>query len=70
MSVRIGGPLETTETGLGLPVYDYLSNAPTATTDVFSFFRGGAGGLHVATVTIVYTDNTKATISTVTKTVP
>ena len=67
---RVGGPLETTESGLALPNYGYVSNAPTANTDVFSFYYPDSGGTHVATVTIVYTDATKATISTVTKTVP
>lgn len=70
MSVRIGGPTEVTESGLALPLYDYVSNAPTSTTDVYSFYRGGPGGLHVATVTLVFTDDTKGTLSTVTKTVP
>lgn len=67
---RVGGAVETTESGLALPIYDYVSNAPTSTTDVFSFKRGGASGVIVATVSILYTDTTKATISTVTRTMP
>ena len=67
MSVR-GPALEVTETGLKLPIYDYISNAPTSTIDVFTFRVGGASGLIVAVVTVVYTDNTKSVLSTVTKT--
>jgi hypothetical protein len=67
---RAGGPVEVTESGLALPLYDYVSNAPTATTDVFSFKLGGASGLLVATVTLTFTDATKATLSTVVKAVP
>lgn len=48
--------------------YNYIALAQTSTTDVWTFRKGGAGGTLVATLTIVYTDSTKATISTVTKT--
>lgn len=49
--------------------YDYISVAyPNTTTEVYSYYIGGAGGTLVATVTVVYTDATKANISTVTKT--
>ncbi len=65
-----GGSLEVTESGLGLPIYDYVANAPTSLTDVYTFYVGGSGGRAVAIVTIVYTDTTKATISSVTKSIP
>jgi len=67
MSTRIGGVQEVVETGLQLPPYDYVENAPTGTTDVFTFKIGGSGGVVQAVVSIVYTDATKATISTVTR---
>ena len=67
MSTRIGGVQEVVETGLQIPPYDYVSNAPTGTTDVFTFFIGGSGGTPHTIITIVYTDATKATISTVTR---
>jgi hypothetical protein len=51
--------------GLNLPVYDYASLASGATTDVWTF---KSGGTLVATVTINYTDATKATITSVAKT--
>lgn len=42
---------------------DYISNAPTATTDVFTFKTGGSGGTTVGIVTVTYTDATKTTLS-------
>jgi len=68
MSTRIGGVQEVVETGLQIPPYDYVDNtSATGTSDVFKFFIGGSGGINHTTVTIVYTDATKATISTVTR---
>lgn len=55
--------------GLGLPGYDYVSLAISpATTETYTFKKGGASGDVVATVTIVYVDSSRATISSVTKT--
>lgn len=54
--------------GIGIPIYDYVSQAQATLTDTWSFKTGGSGGTLVATVTITYTDSTKATISTVAKT--
>lgn len=49
--------------------YDYMAYTNTdSTTDTFVYKTGGSSGTTVATVTIVYTDTTKATISTVTRT--
>ena len=49
--------------------YDYVEVAyPTATSEVYTFKTGGAGGTTVATITLVYTDATQANLSTVTKT--
>lgn len=67
MGTRIGGVQEVTESGLRLPIYDYVSNAPTDTTDVYTFKIGGASGVTQCVITIVYTDDTKGTISTVTR---
>ena len=54
--------------GLSLPIFDYVSAAyPDTVTEVYTFKTGGAAGTTVATVTIVYTDSTKANLSTVTK---
>lgn len=54
--------------GLSIPIWDYMSLAVSGDTETYVFKNGGSGGSTVATVTIVYTDATRATISTVTKT--
>jgi hypothetical protein len=54
--------------GFNLPVYDYCAQTVNATSDVWVFKTGGSGGTTVATLTINYTDATKATISNVAKT--
>jgi hypothetical protein len=49
--------------------YDYVSvGYPISTQEVYTFKTGGAGGTTVATITINYTDATKANISNVAKT--
>jgi len=54
--------------GLVPSSYDYMAYTNTnSTTDTYVYKTGGAGGTTVATVTIVYTDTTKATVSTVTR---
>jgi len=48
--------------------YDYVGIAyPDGTTEVYTFKTGGSSGTTVATITLVYTDVTKANLSTVTK---
>lgn len=54
--------------GLQIGNYDYVANTSTSTSDTFRFYSGGSGGSLVATVALVYTDTTKGTIFTVTKT--
>lgn len=57
-----------TSSGLSLPRYDYFSVAtPNDTTEVYTFKTGGSSGTTVATLTIVYTDSGKETISSLTK---
>ena len=54
---------------LGLKSYDYVSMAISpSTTETYTFKSGGASGTVTNTVVIVYTDSTRADISTVTKT--
>ena len=49
--------------------YDYISvSYDSATQETYTFKTGGSGGTTVATIVVVYTDSTKASISTVTKT--
>lgn len=49
--------------------YDYVSVAyPVNTTEVYTFKKGGSSGLVVSIVTVVYTDDTKESLSTVTRT--
>lgn len=53
--------------GFNLPTYDYFSVAtPIDTREIYTFKQGGSGGTTVATVTINYADNTKATITNAT----
>jgi hypothetical protein len=49
--------------------YDYIAASfPDAVTEVYTFKKGGASGTTVQTVTVVYTDSTKASLSSVTRT--
>lgn len=48
--------------------YDYVSLAQNATQDIYSMKQGGSGGTLVATVTLTFTDSTKATLSTAVRT--
>lgn len=49
--------------------YDYVSvSYPDSVTEAYSFKSGGASGTVTATITLVYTDSTKASLSTVTRT--
>lgn len=55
--------------GLSIPIHDYVSASyPNATTETYTYKTGGSGGTTVATVTVVYTDSTKSSLSSVTKT--
>lgn len=54
--------------GLVYEKYDYISRTLTnSTTETYVYKTGGSGGTTVATVTVVYTDSTLQTISTVTR---
>ncbi len=53
--------------GLVSSAYDYLSKTEGATSNTFVFKTGGAGGTTVATLVVDYTDSTKATLLSVTK---
>ena len=65
---RNGSPINPATDGIGIGTFDYVSTAyPLNTTEVYSFYQGGASGQLVATVTIVYTDSTKSVLSSVTK---
>lgn len=65
-----GNPVPTQEqTGLLPKVYDALSYTNTSSTiDTYRYYQGGTSGTLVATLTITYTDTTKAVISTVART--
>lgn len=57
------GPLAS---GMVSTAYDYVSVAyPDGTTETYTFKTGGSGGTTVATVTLTYTDSTKASLNTV-----
>ena len=54
--------------GLGIAQFDATSLTQATLTDTWKFYTGGLAGSLVNTVTITYTDSTKATISNVVKT--
>lgn len=71
ISLPLGAATESTLAkipGLAIPIFDYCALSQNSTQDIWTFKTGGAAGTLVATVTITYTDTTKATISTVAKT--
>ena len=54
--------------GFNIPANDYIAvGYPDATTETYTYKTGGSGGTTVGVVTVVYTDSTKANISSVTK---
>lgn len=55
--------------GLVLPTWDYMAMTEAVPgTEVYTFKIGGSSGTTVATVTVLYTDSTKETLSSVTLT--
>lgn len=55
--------------GFDMGSYDYISASYAGgTSDVYTYKSGGSGGTTVGTITINYTDTTKAVISSVAKT--
>jgi hypothetical protein len=49
--------------------WDYVGvTYPTGTTEVYTFKYGGSGGTTVATVSVAYTDSTKANLLSVLRT--
>lgn len=54
--------------GFNIPEYDFLGvTYPDSVTEVYVFKTGGSGGTTVGTLTVVYTDATKANLLSVTK---
>lgn len=65
----ISHALVTLNGGILIKSYDYIGvTYPDGVTEVYVYKIGGSSGTTVATVTMVYTDSTKASISTVTRT--
>jgi len=66
----ISGTTNTKETTGLLPiVFDYISaDYSGASTDVYTYKSGGAGGSTVATITVVWTSSSKLVLSTVIRT--
>lgn len=55
--------------GISIPQHDYEGfTYPDTTTDVITFRTGGAAGVIVATLTMIYVDSTKERVSSITKT--
>jgi hypothetical protein len=65
-----GSPVSTQETtGLVPFVFDYIgANYAGATADVYTYKTGGAGGTTVATITVNWTNTTKAVLVSVVRT--
>ena len=55
----------TRESSLTPYAYDYVSYTSGSTTDTYVYKSGGSGGTTVQTITVTYTDSTKATLSSV-----
>ncbi len=54
--------------GFNIPKYDYIGVAyPDSVTETYTYKTGGSSGTTVGTLTIVYTDSTKASLTSVTK---
>jgi hypothetical protein len=50
--------------GWQIPAYDYIGvTYPNGTTEVYVYKVGGASGTAVGTLTVVYTDSTKTSMS-------
>ena len=62
-----GGGRGERKKGLHLDEYDYVSLVSTDNREIYTFRKGGSGGSSVGSVTIVYVDSTRSTISTVTR---
>lgn len=68
LKVSVQGSVATT-TGLSVPAHDYVSYTNTSSVvDTYVFKTGGSGGTTVATLTITYTDSSKAQVQSVEKT--
>lgn len=56
------------ESNISIPYHDFIgATYPDGVTEVYTFRRHGVSGGIVAVLTVVYTDSTKANISTVTR---
>jgi len=63
------GNQTTVQGGLVGAPFDYIVRVLTnSTTETYTYKTGGSTGTTVATVTVVYTDSSLGTVSTVTKT--
>lgn len=64
-----GGIVVKSANGLLPNTYDYVAYTDTSTTvDTYKYYSGGSGGTLEATITITYTDSTKAQVSTIART--
>lgn len=67
VAVRVGGTVGTGGLLNGI-IYDYVAvTYPDVDEEVYTFKTGGSGGTTVATITVIYTDATKANLLTATK---
>lgn len=65
----LGGEILITSGLLDGAAYDYVGvTLPNSVAEAYAFKTGGSGGTTVATVTVVYTDANKTTLSSITRT--
>lgn len=61
-------PMQQPATGFTINGYDYFNvSSVDSTTDLITYKKGGASGSTLATLTVVYTDTSKDTVQTITK---
>lgn len=53
--------------GFNIPAYDYIGVTTETVTDIYVFKTGGSIGTTVGTLTVEYTDSSKETLVSVTK---
>ena|SRR5690348_13010606 len=55
----------TRQSSLAPNAYDYVSYTSGSTTDTYTYKSGGSSGTTVQTITVTWTDSTKATLSSI-----
>lgn len=68
VGINVNSPSLDSIAGLAIPAHDYIAATyPTTASEVYTYKTGGSSGTVVAIVTLVYTDDTKNVLTSVTK---